>query len=51
MLKEIIAGCIVNHQKSINILCGHNAEILIIKAGGKYSYHCVLNGKTVFSYL
>jgi hypothetical protein len=33
---EIIAIYSENHTKSINTLCGQNAEILNIKVGGRY---------------
>jgi hypothetical protein len=28
-----MAVCSENHTKNINSLCGHNAELLIVKAG------------------
>jgi hypothetical protein len=31
-----------NHMEHINTLCGQNADLLNIKAGGTYSYRCVL---------
>jgi hypothetical protein len=37
LFKEIIADA-----KSINTLCGQNVELLIVKAGGEYSYHWLL---------
>jgi lipoate-protein ligase B len=42
LFKEIIAVYTENHTKHINKLCGKNAELLNVKAGGKVSYHCVL---------
>jgi hypothetical protein len=42
LFKEIIAVYSQNHMKGINTLCGQNAEVLVIKAGDTYSYHCVL---------
>jgi hypothetical protein len=42
LFKEIIAAYPENHTKPINTLCGQNAELFIIKAGGTYSYHCAL---------
>jgi hypothetical protein len=36
LLKEIII------PKSIYTLCGQNAELPIVKAGGAYNYHRVL---------
>jgi hypothetical protein len=38
LFKEIIT------DHSENTLCGQNAELLIIKAGGAYSYHWALKG-------
>jgi hypothetical protein len=31
-------------KRNINTLCGSNAELLIVKAGGAYSYHWTLKG-------
>jgi hypothetical protein len=42
LVKEIIAVCSENHTKPISTLCGQNAELLIVKAGGTYSYHWAL---------
>jgi hypothetical protein len=39
LLREIIAVYSENHKKSISKLCGQNAELLIIKSRGTYSYH------------
>jgi hypothetical protein len=33
---EMIAVCAQNHTEPISTFCGHNAELLIIKAGGTY---------------
>jgi hypothetical protein len=44
LFREIIAVYSENHMKPINTLCGQNAEILIIKAGGTYSYHWGFKG-------
>jgi hypothetical protein len=44
LFKEIIAVYTENHKKPIITLCGQNAELLIIKAGGRYSYHWALKG-------
>jgi hypothetical protein len=41
---EIIAVYTENHTKPINTPCGQNAELLIVKAGGTYSYHWALKG-------
>jgi hypothetical protein len=37
LLMEIIAVYSENHTKLTNTVCGQNAELLIIKAGGTYS--------------
>jgi len=42
LFKEIIAVYSENHTKPINI----NAALLIVKAGGIYSYHLYLKGST-----
>jgi hypothetical protein len=39
-----MAACSENHTKPINKHSGQNEELLIIKAGGTYSYHCALKG-------
>jgi hypothetical protein len=39
LFKEIIPVYSENHMKPINTLCGQNTELLIVKAGGTYSYH------------
>jgi hypothetical protein len=44
LFKEIIAVHSENHTKHINTLCGQNAELLIIKSGGTYSYHWAVMG-------
>jgi hypothetical protein len=33
-----------NRMKHINTLCGQNAEFLMLKGGGIYSYHFVSEG-------
>jgi uncharacterized protein YktB (UPF0637 family) len=38
LFKEIIAVYTENYTEPINTLCGQNAELLIVKAGGLYSY-------------
>jgi hypothetical protein len=37
--KEIITVYYENNMKPINTLCGQNAELLIVKTDGTYSYH------------
>jgi hypothetical protein len=44
LFKEILAVYSENHTKHINTLCGQNAELLIVEAGGTYSYHWVEKG-------
>jgi hypothetical protein len=39
LLKEIIAVYSKNHTKHINNLCGQNADLLNVNAGGTYSYY------------
>jgi hypothetical protein len=41
LFKEIIVVYSENRMKAINIglLCGQNAELLNVKAGGAYSYN------------
>jgi hypothetical protein len=45
LFKEIIAVYSENYTKPINRL--QNAELLIVKASGKYSYHWALKGHKV----
>jgi hypothetical protein len=44
LFNKIIAVYLENHMKPINMLCGGNTELLIIKAGGTYCYHRALKG-------
>jgi hypothetical protein len=44
LFREIIAVYSENHMESINTLCEQNVELLNVKAGGRYSYHCALKG-------
>jgi hypothetical protein len=37
LFKEIVTVYSENHTKTLNIFCGENAELLVIKAGGKYN--------------
>jgi hypothetical protein len=39
LFKEIVPVYCDNYTKPINTLCEKNAELLIFKAGGTYSYH------------
>jgi hypothetical protein len=41
LFKEIIAVYIENHTKSVSL---QNEELLIVEAGGTYSYHWALKG-------
>jgi hypothetical protein len=43
LFREIIVVYSENYTKPINTLHGQNAELLIVKAGGTYSYHWALN--------
>jgi hypothetical protein len=40
LFREKLAVCSDNHKKPINTLCGQNAELLIVEAGGTCGYHC-----------
>jgi hypothetical protein len=42
LFKEIISVYFENYAENINPLCGENAELLNVKACGKYSYHSAL---------
>jgi hypothetical protein len=42
LFKEIIVVCSEKHMKPMNALCGQNAELLNVIAGGTYSYQCAL---------
>jgi hypothetical protein len=44
LFNEIISVYPENHTKQINTLCEQNAELLIIKAGGTYTYQWGLKG-------
>jgi hypothetical protein len=44
MFRGKIAVYCDNHTKPVNTLCGQSAELLIVKVGGKYSYHWALKG-------
>jgi hypothetical protein len=39
LFKEIIAVYSENYKKLTNVICEKNAELLIVNAGGTYSYH------------
>jgi hypothetical protein len=43
LFKEIIAVYSENNKKN-HTLCGQTAELLVVKAGGTYSYHRVVKG-------
>jgi hypothetical protein len=40
LFRGIIAVYSENHTKHTNTLCGQNTELLSVKEGGVYSYHC-----------
>jgi hypothetical protein len=42
LLWEIIPVYSENHIKTVNTFCEQNSELLNVKEGGIYSYHCVL---------
>jgi hypothetical protein len=42
LFREAIAVYSDNYMKQTNISCDQNAELLILKAGGTYNYHCTL---------
>jgi hypothetical protein len=42
--RKIFAVYSENHKKPTNTICEQNAELLIVKTGGTYSYHWVLKG-------
>lgn len=44
MFSEIIAVYFEKRAKAIHTFCSKDAELMIIKAGGKYSYYWALNG-------
>jgi hypothetical protein len=39
LFKEIITLCSENNTEPRYTLCGKNAELFTVKAGGTYSYH------------
>ena len=44
LYREIIAVCSEIHTNHIKTLCGQNAELLNVKAGGTYSDHWAVQG-------
>jgi hypothetical protein len=42
--REVTAAYSENQNKAVNTRRDQNAELLYVKEGGMYSYHCVLNG-------
>jgi hypothetical protein len=44
LFKEIVSVYTENYIKPTNTLCGQNAKLLIVKAGGTYSNHKTLKG-------
>jgi len=49
MYREIIAVCSQIHTKHIHTMCGQNAELLNVKAGGTYSKYWDLKGYCIAS--
>jgi hypothetical protein len=45
LFMETIAVYSESHMKPTNVLCGQEAEILNVKAGGVDRYHCALRLK------
>jgi hypothetical protein len=45
LFKEIIPVYTENHMKPTSRLYGQNVELLIVKAGGTYTYHLALKVK------
>jgi hypothetical protein len=43
LFKAVLAVYTENHTKPINTLRRTSVELLIVKAGGTYSYHWALN--------
>jgi len=44
LYREIIAVCSEMHTKHVNIPCGQNVELFIVKPDGTYSNHWALKG-------
>jgi hypothetical protein len=44
LFRETVAVYFENHTEHTDTLCGQNAELSNIKAGGTYNYHCAVNG-------
>jgi hypothetical protein len=42
LFKQIVAVYSENHIESVNTHRGQNSELMIVKAGGTYRYHCAL---------
>jgi hypothetical protein len=42
LFRKIFAVRFKNHMKHIKTLCGKNEEIMNVKTGGIYIYHCDL---------
>jgi hypothetical protein len=47
LFKEVIAVYTETNAKHICTLCGQNAELLNVKAGGTYRYHSALKFKEI----
>jgi hypothetical protein len=45
LVREILAVYSDNDAKPINTLCGQNAGLLIVRAGGTYSYYLAKTNK------
>jgi hypothetical protein len=44
LFREIIVVYYENSTKSTNKICRKNAELLNVKEGGFFAYHCALSG-------
>jgi hypothetical protein len=50
LFREIIPADSQNYKKVVSAMSGQNAELLIIKAEGTYSYQWILKGQYIFRY-
>jgi hypothetical protein len=46
LFKKIIPVYIENHMKPESIMCDQSVELVIVKAGGTYSYHWASKSQT-----
>jgi hypothetical protein len=50
-VQEITRYSCENHMYHMNTFCIENAKVFNMKAGGTYSYHCVLKGYRLSAYI